>query len=102
MFDFIGELFESGASIIGGLFGGGRGGLFGGGGQTLGLGMQILQGQQGGMFGSPMAGHMMSAIGQQLMMPTAEDREREMRRAERARHEERQRYIRSNYGLSPL
>lgn len=83
MFDWIGDLFETGADVIGdaftGIFGGGAagggtpvsglpwlsgGGGAGGGGGLLGLGGGILG---DGFWSSPIAGHILGAVGSELL-----------------------------------
>lgn len=103
MFDFIGDLFSAGADLIGGVVGGIgdlAGGLFGGGengGGIFGLGLDIFGG--GGLFDSPVAGHILGAVGTQLMQPTAEERAEEAAAIIKAQREEEQKAIRANYGL---
>lgn len=105
MFDFIGDLFSAGADLIGGVVGGIGdvvGGLFGGGesgGGIFGLGLDIFGGGGDSIFDSPVIGHMIGAVGQQLMAPTAEERAEEAAAIIRAQREAEQEAIRANYGL---
>lgn len=78
-------------------FGGAAGGV-------LGLGAQIFGGSDDdpwGMLNSPVLGHMATAVGTELMKPTAEDRIEEQMKLLRAQEEERRRQVRINYGLDP-
>lgn len=119
MLDFIGDLFEAGADLIGGLakgavdvagglFGGGSGGgglfssIFGGEGGRgiLGLGMDIFGGSDGdasmGLFNSPVMGHVLGAVGTELMRG---DPVKEHARMYAAQREAERKAIRANYGL---
>lgn len=116
--DWLGDLFEAGADLIGGaakgiggLLGGGGssfalGNIFGGPGQggMIGLGAQIFGGTDDdpwGVLDSPVFGHVAGAVGAELLKPTAKDRIEEQRGIIRAQEEERARQIRRNYGLDP-
>lgn len=72
MFDFIGDLFEAGADLVGdavgGLFGGGGASAAASGGDFFDLAGGILGGGSGGSFwNSPITGHIAAAIGTELL-----------------------------------
>lgn len=87
----IGDFFKAAGDFLGGS--GGK--LFSG---VLDIGARIL----GWADDNPiLVGHVAGAVGAELLKPTSEERAEEARRLIQAQEEERQKRIRSNYGLPP-